>query len=92
MRKSSISFSCQDRRSLLKKGTAWVLTMALSLSSITVMPQTASTADAADAADAGITTMLTDSVQVKIGDETKTMKLYNKGVYECEASLKAGDT
>ena len=61
MRKSSISFSCQDRRSLLKKGTAWVLTMALSLSSITVMPQTVSTADAADT---GITTMLTDSVQV----------------------------
>ena len=31
-----------------------------------------------------LTTMLTDLVQVKLGDDVQTMKLYNQGVYECK--------
>ena len=89
MKKSSYDFSGQNGRTLLKKGTAWLLTMAVSLSSVTIVPKAVSSVDAADK---GITTMLKDLVQVKVGDETMKMKLYNKGVYECKASLKAGDT
>lgn len=31
-----------------------------------------------------LTTMLTDLVQVQLGDDVQTMKLYNQGVYECK--------
>lgn len=89
MKRSSYEFSCQNAGGFVKKGTAWLLTVAVSLSSIVMMPQTKKSADAADD---GITTMLTDKVQVRIGGETKDMQLYNKGVYECKAALKAGDT
>ena len=88
MKRSKYDFLCKKSHSGLKKGTAWLLTLAVSLSSVAISPRTSTSADAAD----GITTMLTDSVQIRIGNETQTMKLYNKGVYECKASLKAGTT
>lgn len=81
--------SRQSNHALVKKGSAWFMTAALAFSSITVVPQTTKSADAAEA---GINAMLTDLVQVKVGSETLAMKLYNQGVYECKASLKAGDT
>lgn len=40
----------------------------------------------------GIFTMLTDKVQVQIGDDIIPMQLYKSGVFETKAALEAGDT
>lgn len=89
MRHKEKRVTCRHGMRWAKKATAWVLTATMLLTLPTTLPQ-ASIHAHAEGGD--ISTQLTDLVQVKIGDKTETMKLYNKGVYECAVELEKGET
>lgn len=77
------------KRKTFSKGVSWLLTCAMVAS---VLPSGIG-ATTVKAEEPEISTMLTDLVEVKLGDETQTMQLYMGG-YECkfEFSDEEGET